>query len=133
MTSSDGIPKRARRRGLEVQRNKKVNSPQPFSEKMSHDGAANVLAPVLGEILTGLRDIRAMLARTRKEFYTVEEVAELTGRTPYTVRRWIKEKRISATRVIGTGPRGRLLLGRDQLDRLIGTGLGGEITESIAE
>jgi excisionase family DNA binding protein len=98
-----------------------------------HDGTADGLATVLTLILQGVRDILAMLTGARKDYYTVDEVAELTGRTPYTIRRWIAAKRIDATRVEGTGPRGRLLIARDQLDRLIGAGAGGEIPKCIVE
>jgi excisionase family DNA binding protein len=118
-----------------MERIKQINSLHACAgtELLSKAGAAEELGPVLNQICTDLREIRAMLAGTRKEFYTVEEIAELTGRTPYTVRRWLAEKRISATRVSGTGPRGRLLISRDQLDRLIDSGLGGGIPESAVE
>jgi len=89
------------------------------------------IVPVLAQILDDLRDIREMLSGLRKEWYTIEEVAELTGRTAYTIRRWVKEGRITATRVSGTGPRGRLLVGWDQLRQLIGAGMGGEVPPAV--
>jgi excisionase family DNA binding protein len=73
-----------------------------------------------------------MLAGTRKEYYTIEEIAQMTGRTPYTVRRWVAEKRILATRVSGTGPRGRLLVAREQLERIISSGFGGEVPTGVS-
>ncbi len=113
--------------------NKKVADPDSLRKELPQDCAAARLMPVLTQILKGQRDILALLTHARKDFYTVDEIAELTGRTPYTVRRWVKEMRISATRVNGTGPRGRLLISRDQLNRLIGTGLGDGIPQSVAE
>jgi excisionase family DNA binding protein len=86
---------------------------------------------VLAEILDGLRDLREQLAGVRKEWYTVEEVAELTGRSAYTVRRWAKAGLIQATRVSGTGPRGRLLVGHDEVRKLIAAGLGGEVPAAL--
>jgi excisionase family DNA binding protein len=95
------------------------------------DSSADRLAPVLGEILAGVRDIREMLAGVRKEWLTVAEVSDLTGRTAYTVRRWIATGRLKAARVRGTGPRGRLLVARDQLQKLIAAGLGGEVPAAL--
>jgi excisionase family DNA binding protein len=67
------------------------------------------------------------LDRTTKPLYTVGELAALTGRSDYTVRRWILEGRITATRVMGTGPRGRLLIAHEQLRKLVEGGFGGEM------
>ncbi|WP_439624730.1 helix-turn-helix domain-containing protein [Gemmata sp.] len=67
------------------------------------------------------------LRAKRKPHLTVAEAADAVGRSAYTVRRWIAEGRITAIRVEGDGPRGRLLIAREQLDRLISRGMGGDI------
>jgi excisionase family DNA binding protein len=54
----------------------------------------------------------------------VEEVARLVGRSAYTVRRWIAEHRINASRIADTGPRGRLLIPREEVGKLISEGKG---------
>ena len=74
-----------------------------------------------------VEDIRAKLASKHKPHYTVEEVADLTGRSGYTVRWWVSTGRIKAIRVRGTGPKGRLLIPREQLNVLIGAGMGAEV------
>jgi excisionase family DNA binding protein len=90
------------------------------------------LAPVLGEILAQLRDIREQLSAKTKDYFTVEEVARATGRAAYTVRRWISEKRLHAIRLEDTGPRGRLLVPRDEFRRLIAAGLGSEVPNAFS-
>jgi excisionase family DNA binding protein len=96
------------------------------AEQESERPTAN-LGPVLEQILAELRDVRALLEGAHKPLLTVEEVARAVGRSPFTIRRWIKDDQLKATRVAGTGPRGRLLIAREQLDNLIALGLGAEI------
>jgi excisionase family DNA binding protein len=81
-------------------------------------------------LLAAVEDVREILTATRKEYYTVGEVARLTGRTPYTVRRWLSEGRLPAIRVEGTGPRGRLLIPGSHLTRLLPQGLGGDLPQT---
>jgi excisionase family DNA binding protein len=97
-----------------------------------------VNAAVVEELISYMREVKELLVRIDartdrqiKEYYTVEEVGELTGRAPFTVRRWIKEGRIEATRVEGTGPKGRLLIHRSQLGKLILSGRGSEVPASL--
>jgi excisionase family DNA binding protein len=78
-----------------------------------------------------LTEVRDRLAGHHKPVYTVEELAGLTGRSPYTIRRWIKQHKIEACRLDGTGARGRLLISRDQLQRLIRTGMGGRVPPTV--
>ncbi len=84
----------------------------------------------LDELTTTLRDVRALVqathdrvAGTVKEFFSVSELARLVDRSEFTVRRWIKQGWLEAERVSGTGPRGRLLISRSELPKLIGRGL----------
>jgi excisionase family DNA binding protein len=78
-------------------------------------------------------DLRAEIGGRRKSHYSVEEVAELTGRAAYTVRTWIKEGLIVATRVHGTGPRGRLLVPRDELLKLVERGQGTQVPSLVID
>jgi len=80
-----------------------------------------------------VEEVLALVSGTTKSLYTVEEVARLTGRSPYTVRRWISEQRISATRIADTGPRGRLLIARAELQRLIELGQGDSIPAAACD
>jgi hypothetical protein len=96
------------------------------------------LVPMLREIrvaVAGLRyqiehavaELRADLAGKRKSHFTVEEVSALAGRAPYTVRQWIKHGLIRAIRVDGTGPKGRLLVPREELEKIVNRGSGADI------
>jgi excisionase family DNA binding protein len=98
-----------------------------------------VNAAIVEELIGYMREVKELLTeihawgnRNVKDYYTVEEVAELTGRAAFTVRRWIKERRIEATRIEGTGPKGRLLIHRSQLSKLITAGRGGDLPDIVA-
>jgi excisionase family DNA binding protein len=70
---------------------------------------------ILSEVQIELRALREQVRGNAKLLLTVCEIAELTGRTAYTVRRWIKEGVIRAERIQATGPRGRLLVPRSEI------------------
>jgi excisionase family DNA binding protein len=73
-----------------------------------------------------LASIEERLRGSRRDYYRVEELATLVGRSEYSIRRWIKQGKLKATRLEGTGPRGFLLVPRDQVERLIRIG---EVTD----
>jgi excisionase family DNA binding protein len=78
-----------------------------------------------------LDELRDRINGRFKSHFTPEEFAAIVGRSAYTIRRWIAEKRLRATRVKGTGPKGRLLIPRAELDRLITEGKGGQIPNAL--
>jgi excisionase family DNA binding protein len=86
---------------------------------------------LLVHLTLAVQAIQAQLAANHKSHYTVDEIANLVGRSDYTVRRWISTGRIKAMRIGGTGPKGRLLVPRDQLDALIATGAGAAIPDAV--
>ena len=98
------------------------------------NGAASPnLQPVFERLETldrKMDDVLALVSGTTKSLYTVEEVAQLSCRSDYTVRRWIKEKLIIATRIEGTGPRGRWLIPRCELEKIIRLGRGSTVPEA---
>ena len=98
----------------------------PQRDEASGAASAEVIQ-LLHYLKVALDEVRDQLSKKRKPHLTVEEVAELVGRSPYTVRKWIAEKRIDATRVQGTGPKGKLLIAHDQIDRLVAEGKGGDV------
>jgi excisionase family DNA binding protein len=99
----------------------RIGVPTPPAESVA------AMTGLLERLIVAVDDLRASVQGRRKELYTVVEVAGLTGRAPFTVRRWIAEGRLAAIRVEGTGPRGRLLIPGDQLARLLPQGLGGAL------
>jgi len=86
------------------------------------------LAARLARLESKLDAVCAKFDGRTKPLLTVEETADLVGRTPYTIRRWITEGRIRAQRISGTGPRGRLLISRDELTQVVAMGLGAKVT-----
>ena len=84
----------------------------------------------LGRILDELRLLRDLIEGARKPLLTIDEVARLTGRVPYTIRTWVKAGRLKATRVHGTGPKGRLLVPRAELDRLLAEGRAANVPDA---
>src|SRR4051812_39784318 len=101
-----------------------VPGPVPLDAEIAHMrrqlSALPAIVTGLGELRTALDEVRRILIGRQKSHYTVEEVAELTGRKPYTVRTWISEGRVKAIRVEGTGPKGRLLIAHEEVQKLIG-------------
>jgi excisionase family DNA binding protein len=88
------------------------HAPDPIAEQL-------LLLPL---ILASLTEVRQILTGKMKSHLTVEEAAEELGRSDYTIRTWIREGRLPAVRVTGTGPRGRLLIARDDIRQLVSTG-----------
>src|SRR5262249_18473637 len=80
--------------------------------------------PAIERKLAAMLDL---LAGQHKDFYTVEEVAALAGRSEYTVRRWIADGAVTPIRLADGGPSGRLRIPRAELERLIETGKGARI------
>jgi len=54
------------------------------------------------------------------EEFTVQEVAEYLKMKPHTIRRWVREGRLEATRV-GKGPKGQLRISKASLDEIMAT------------
>ena len=113
-------------------RSKSEVSPKTLSdaEYLQAFEASEALRAQIHALLARLDRISAALEENRKPVYTVEELARLVGRDPYTVRAWIRAGKVRATRVAGTGPKGRLQVDRAEIDRIIAGGLGGHVPDS---
>jgi hypothetical protein len=78
-------------------------------------------------LVAAVGEIRQLLSSRRKDFFTVDEFAEIVRRAPYTVRAWVRDGRVRAIRVSGTGPRGRLLIPWAEIDKVINSGHGSDV------
>jgi excisionase family DNA binding protein len=116
--SGEAPPQRAGRGGLSVD--------DDFSTTLRA-----CLAPLISTLEAKIETLHALLTRKRKDHFVVEEVAKLTGRSPFTIRRWIKENKLQAIRLQGGGPRGRLLIARSELEKLIAAGSGKSVSEIV--
>ena len=94
------------------------------------EAAVASLCQAIAVVDRKLDQLRELFGGQRKEQLTVAEVAALTGRSEYTVRRWISQGRLKAIRLAEGGPRGRLLIARAELDRLVACGKGRSIPDS---
>jgi excisionase family DNA binding protein len=97
------------------------------------DAVSVKILRLLRQILIVVEDIRQQLGAARKDLYTTVEVARATGRSEYTIRRWIAAGRLEAIRVEGTGLRGRLLVPRAAFQMLIAAGKGEAIPAAVVE
>lgn len=87
----------------------------------------------VGELRDAVRELLTELRGRTKPLLTVAGVARLVGRSPYRIREWIREGRLSAVRVADTGPRGRLLVAREELQRLLESGRGENLPASACD
>jgi excisionase family DNA binding protein len=102
-----------------------------FAASPNRDDSLDNVVRLLLEVKSGLDDLRAIIVSKRKDFYTTDEIAEIVGRAPYTVRKWVSMGRLKATRVAGSGGHGRLLIERSELARLVGAGRGSEVPAAV--
>jgi hypothetical protein len=89
------------------------------------DGKAPVLAE-LAQIKVTLATLLNLLEtqRTRKDWYTTEEVGEILDRDPYTVREWARLGRIRAEkRAGGRGRAKEWVVSHEELVRIQNHGL----------
>ncbi len=98
----------------------------PVLNSLTAEKAAQLLLQI-PTIMAAVGEIHQILAGRHKPLWTIEQVGALTGRAPFTVRRWVKERHIRAIRVSGSGPKGRLLIPRKELEKLVGAGLAGRV------
>jgi len=108
----------------------------PFEEWLAGkvEGVETLLAELIDRKLPSVEDsleeLRELVASRRKDHFVVEEFAEMVGRTPYTIRRWIAEGKLQAIRLQDGGPRGRFLIPRSELERVIASGKGAQVPDS---
>jgi excisionase family DNA binding protein len=93
-----------------------------------HSDLVLALLEELRDNVTDLQDrvdhVLKRLGEFRKEYFTVKEVAGLVRRSPYTVRRWLREGRLKGIRIAGEFSNDRdnlrapYLISRDEVIRL---------------
>jgi hypothetical protein len=82
-----------------------------------------------GELLGRLIRIESALQEllrqnTVKDWYTTDEVAEILGKAPFTVREWCRHQRVKAMkRACGRGKSQEWIISRDELMRVQTEGL----------
>jgi hypothetical protein len=83
----------------------------------------------IGDLMTSLKELHAkvdtlMEARRIKDWYTTADVAQIVGKSEYTVREWCRFGRINAVkRKSGGGPHAAWVISHDELQRYEREGL----------
>lgn len=103
-----------------------------LDEQATENDDLAIIATALRKMCSTLKEMKDQMEAKVKNYYTVDEIAAMTGRAPYTVRTWIRAGKLSAERIEGTGPKGRLLVPRAELEKLIRSGVGEGISGMIA-
>ena len=81
----------------------------------SNEHLQATIVELRGAIRTLQGQLESAVVPLRKLYLSTEEVAQLVGRAPYTVRRWIRAGKLVARNVGGAGTRQRYLIHRDEL------------------
>jgi excisionase family DNA binding protein len=98
------------------------------------DSLASLLSELSSKFPTldsKLTDLQELLSSRRKKNFTVGEVAELTGRSAYTIRRWVAHGKLKAIRLRDGGPRGKLIIARTEFERLIAAGKDADVPGAV--
>jgi hypothetical protein len=98
----------------------------PGPARIATDRPEELLGLIRG-LVAAVDEIRRLLTGRHKDYFTVEEFAEIVRRAPYTVRVWVRDGLVRAIRVSGSGPRGRLLIPRAEIDKVINSGHGSDV------
>lgn len=97
--------------------------------KVEHSDDGHPARDLVDELLGRLVRIETALEqllrqKTVKEWYTTEEVAEVVGKAPFTVREWCRHGRVNATkRDCGRGNSKEWIISREELMRIQTEGL----------
>ena len=112
-----------------MQRLKTGNFALQQSEQPEQIGASQPDSSLKAELLGRLSRIESALQqllrqKTIKAWYTTEEVAEIVGKAPFTVREWCRHGRVNATKCdCGRGSSKEWIISRDELMRIQTEGL----------
>ena len=96
-------------------------------------GVLRLVMGMISVLNLKVEELQTLFVSKRKDNFTVKEFADAVGRSDYTVRRWNTEKKIKAERIKGTGSRGKLLIPRKELERIIETGLGESVPDGLLD
>jgi hypothetical protein len=99
--------------------------------RADEDLALTDIVARLDRLQSCVSELMTQIAGATKDYYTVEEFASRTGRAPYTVRHWRKLGLIVAERIQGSGPKGRLLIPRGELEKIVKSGRGENVNSTV--
>jgi len=95
------------------------------SKEFSNDRALTQVAEELSRLREEVREVSEWLHGHTKDFFTVAEVATIVQRSPYTVRRWLKEGRIEGIKINdhpnnpNSPNKGQYLIAKEELAKIV--------------
>ncbi len=123
MSSADLAPRDIERGAAEMNGSSPATGDRMTKLQLNHlVQLAHESAQTLYQLESEIKSSKRPVLGQNQAYFTVKEVAALIERAPCTVRQWIRNGKLPARRLQGTGPNGPFLVSRAAVNRLLDSG-----------